>query len=141
MEYKEMIKKIAKICDYHDGKCLSRGGCPLYMTNGGCMAGRSAMELAARPNILDDIDRIVTEWKKPVDWESVSERAKTEDIKVLVWDDDPSNKLTRYLASYDSRFKMFGAFNGGKTRWSSSCYNNDVTLWKHAELVEDDGHE
>lgn len=139
-----MIKKIAKMCDYYES-CNGDSKCPLSMAGWRCMAMHSPMYLATESNELDEVERIVTEWEQPVDWEAISERAKTEDVKVLVWDDDPDNKFPRYLASYNAHGNeydgsKFETFSNGATRWSVQAYIG-TSWWKHAELVEEDDHE
>lgn len=140
MEYKEMIKKIAKMCDYY-AHCNSPEICPLQGAAHECRANHSPQYLVFDPKELDEVERIVTEWEKPVDWEAIAERAKTEDIKVLVWEDEPDDKFPRYFALYNTRGdkydgKKFGVFANGATRWSNAPHS--TSWWSHAELVEED---
>lgn len=134
MEYKDLIQKIAKMHHYYtNGVSVCSNDCPLRKSSGVCKSSHSMIYLVG---LLDEIERTVAEWKKPVDWEAISERAKTEDIKVFVWNDDKTKRRKRYFYRYDPANSSFPfiAVDDGRTRWTS----NDATGWKHAELVNEE---
>lgn len=73
-------------------------------------------------------------------WEAISERAKTEDIKVLAWDDGDEEKTRGYLSAYDAdRLLPFAIFMDGRTRWTAKldrCGEPYAVPHQHAQIIK-----
>lgn len=116
-EFVDVVKKINKVCANND--CET---CP-YKSYMDCLSN------SYDTNTLKEIEEIAMNYDD-TDWSKVPV-----DTKILVRNSTNDDWEKRYFAKYEG--KLFDAFDGGCTSWTSQ----HTSFWRYAKLYEEGAEE